>query len=172
MLRHKILRPVLPEIATERLEPLRALIAGEQDAGIEPDPLRRLGGLLPRDPVVGEDVAARLRLSNKARKRIACAAGTELFSSPRALAYRVGIHCAVDRLLLAGKVDEAAAISIWKTPRLPIGGGGLIARGLPEGPIVAKTLRKIEDRWLDAGFPAGAEFDQIVTDELKRALPA
>src|SRR4051794_40169244 len=91
MLRHGILRPVLPEIASERLPSLVALIAAERDARVGPDALRRLAAMLPRDPPTAEDVGSRLRLSNKARKRIACAAGTELFSSPRALAYRVGL---------------------------------------------------------------------------------
>ena len=64
---------------------------------------------------------------------------------------------------------DAALISSWKAPRLPIGGGVLIARGLAEGPIVAKTLRRIEDRWIEAGFPAGDEFERIVNDALEAA---
>ncbi len=169
MLQRNILRPVLPEIETSRLPGLEALIAGERLAAIEPDALRRLAALLPRDPEVAEDVASRLRLSNKARKRVACAAGTEVLSSPHALAYRLGTDCAADRLLLAGRTDEAATISTWKPPRLPIGGGALIKRGLPEGPIVARTLRKIENSWLEAGFPTGAEFERIVSAALDSA---
>jgi poly(A) polymerase len=169
MLQRGILKPVLPEIETARLADLEALIAAEAEAGIEPESLRRLSALLPRDPIQAEDVAVRLRLSNKARKRVACAAGTGLFSSPQALSYRVGADCAVDRLLLAGKSAEAASIAAWKAPRLPIGGGKLIARGLPEGPVVARTLRAIEDQWVEAGFPTGEEFERIVGDALRRA---
>ena len=169
MLRHGILEPVLPEIRTERLADLEALIAAEREAGIDAEPLRRIAALLPRDALIGEDVAARLRLSNKARKRVACAAGSELFSSPQALGYRVGIDCAVDRLLLAGRSAEAALIMSWKAPRLPVGGGELIRRGLPEGPVVAKTLRQIEDRWIEAGFPKDEEFDRIVKEALRDA---
>ena len=169
MLRHGILKPVLPEIVAERLRDLEALIAGEAEAGVEPDSLRRLSALLPRDALRAEEVAVRLRLSNKARKRVTCAAGTDLFSSPQALSYRAGTDCAVDRMLLAGRAGEAASIAAWKAPRLPIAGGKLIARGLPEGPIVARTLRAIEDRWVEAGFPTGEEFDRIVGAELTRA---
>ena len=169
MLQHGILRPVLPEIEAEALAGLKALILGERQAGIAPDGLRRLAALLPRDPRLAETIAVRLKLSNKARKRLACAAGTELFSSPQALAYRVRSECAVDRLLLAGKPDDAAAIAAWKAPRLPIGGGALIARGLAEGPIVAKTLRRIEDRWVESGFPAGERFEHIVREALADA---
>jgi poly(A) polymerase len=118
---------------------------------------------------VAEDIAGRLRLSNKARKRLACAALNDMSSSPRALAYRAGLNCAVDRLLLAGKADEAAAISDWKPPRLPIGGGALIAEGLTEGPIVARTLKVIENRWVEAGFPTGDAFEEIVAEELAAA---
>ena len=169
MLQRGILRPVLPEIEPERLRDLEALIACEEEAGIPPDALRRLAALLPRLPEVAEDIAGRLRLSNKARKRLACATVGDLSSSPQALAYRLGPDCAIDRLLLAAKSAEAAAISGWKPPRLPIGGGALIAQGLIEGPIVARTLKAIESRWVDAGFPTGDAFQEILSEELAAA---
>ena len=169
MLDHSILEPVLPEIVADRLPRLESLIAAEQEARLAPDALRRLASLLPRDFGIPQAVAARLKLSNKARKRLACAARTETESSPEALAYRLGPDCAVDRLLLEGNPSEAARISKWKPPRLPIGGGALIARGLVEGPIVARTLRQIENRWVQAGFPNGEELDRIVTDALASA---
>ena len=100
MLDRGILKPVLPEISADRLPKLKDLIAAEQTAGIAPDGLRRLAALLPRDPAIADCVAARLKLSNKARKRLACAAGDEVSSTPEAMAYRLGIPCAVDRLLL------------------------------------------------------------------------
>jgi len=169
MLERGILKPVLPEIEPERLSELQALIRAEEAAGIRPDPLRRLVALLPRDPELAEAIASRLKLSNKARKHMTCSASPELLGSPRALGYRAGIACAVDRLLLAGKAKEAAEISTWKAPRMPITGGFLIERGLPEGPIIARTMRKIEDRWIEAGFPSGDEFEAIVDGALDQA---
>jgi len=169
MLQRGILKAVLPEIKPERLGDLEAVILAERRARIDPDSLRRLAALLPRDPGLAEDIAGRLRLSNKARKRFACAAHHELLPTPQALAYRFGRECAVDRLLLAGRIHDATAIAGWEAPRLPIGGGALIARGLAEGPIVARTLRKIEDRWVEEGFPKGAAFERIVNDALARA---
>src|SRR4051794_14021757 len=163
MLRQDILKPVLPEIAHERVADLEALIATEQSARIAPDALRRLAALLPRDPELAETIAVRLKLSNKARKRLACAATGELESSPEVLAYRVGPECAVDRQLLAGNPQAAAVIATWKPPRLPVSGGALMARGLPEGPIIARTLRQIENDWVSAGFPRGEDFDRIVS---------
>lgn len=169
MLERAILRPVLPEIELERLHELAALVSAERKAGIPPDPLRRLAALLPRSPDVAVSVAARLKLSNKARKRLGCAAAIDLLSSPKALAYRTGIECAVDRLLLAGKTGEAVSIANWKAPRLPIGGGTLIARGLPEGPVVARTLKRIEEHWIEAGFPVGDALERIVSGALTEA---
>ena len=169
MLQRGILKAVLPEIEPESLRNLEALLDGERSACLAPDALRRLAALLPRDPALAEDIAARLRFSNKAKKRLSCAAFSDLSSSPQALAYRVGSDCAVDRLLLAGRSADAAAIAKWKAPRLPIGGGELIARGLKEGPIVALTLRAIEQRWIADGFPTGEDFDRIVSESLAAA---
>ncbi|MBA3512444.1 MAG: CCA tRNA nucleotidyltransferase, partial [Sphingomonas sp.] len=60
-----------------------------------------------------------------------------------------------------------AALVGWRSPRLPIGGGKLIARGVPEGPAVARTLRRIEDRWVESGFPHGDRFEAIVAEALE-----
>jgi poly(A) polymerase len=169
MLQRNILRPVLPEIAPEGIAALEALIRAEQSAGIEPNALRRLAALLPRDPEIASAIATRLKLSNKSRKRLTCAAGNDLDLSPQALGYRSGPDCAVDRLLLAGRTDDAAAIVSWKPPRLPVKGGDLIRRGLPEGPAVARALRRIEDEWVRAGFPSGEALDAIVSRTLASA---
>ncbi|HEX8839089.1 MAG TPA: CCA tRNA nucleotidyltransferase [Sphingomicrobium sp.] len=169
MLQRAILRPVLPEIAPERLGALKALIAAEKEARMEADPLRRLLALLPRDPALADDIGGRLRLSNKARKRLSCAADPHVDLPPKSLGYRIGVQCAVDRLLLAGKPAEACSIANWQVPRLPIGGGALIERGLPPGPIVARTLGLIENKWVEAGFPTGEQFEEIVTAGLKSA---
>ena len=166
MLRRDILRPVLPEIEPVALAPLGRVIAAEKQAQTEPDALRRLAALLPPDPILAVKVAARLRLSNKARKRLACIAERDLGANPQALAYRVGMECATDRLLLAAEPAKTAEIAGWRVPRLPIGGGKLIARGVPEGPAVARNLRRIEELWIEAGFPHGEEFERIVADAL------
>ena len=166
MLEHGILKPVLPEIESSALPRLQGLVAAEQAAGIDADALRRLAALLPPDPLLAEKVAVRLKLSNKARKRLACAADRTLEANPQVLCYRVGVECAVDRLLLAGDAAAAAGVAGWKVPRLPIGGGMLIARGISEGPAVARTLKRIEDQWVEAGFPEGEALDKIIAGVL------
>ena len=168
MIERAILSPVLPEIRSVAL--LEPLIAAEHAAAIAPDPLRRLAALLPRDPLLAEKIAVRLKLSNRARKRLALAADPEIPADPHHLAYRAGTISTLDRLLLANRPAEAAGIAAWPIPRLPIGGGVLVARGLGQGPIVARTLRAIEDAWVDAGFPQGPEFDAIVERALRRPV--
>jgi len=169
MVERDILKAVLPEIRGEQLPVLSALAEDERSARLDPDPLRRLAALLPCDPQLADSVAVRLRLSNKARKRLVCDAQREIGSSPQALAYEVGSECAADRLLLTRHPRQAAEIAHFKAPRLPIGGGALIKRGLAQGPIVARTLRQIENRWVEEGFPSGAKFEQIVEQALASA---
>ena len=168
MLERGIFEPVLPEIDRDAVRRMLALIAAERKADSGADPLRRLTALLPGDPTTAEKVAVRLKLSNRARKRLACAACPDLGLNPRALAYFEGKECAIDRLLLAGKPSEAAALAGWGAPKLPVGGGTLIERGLTPGPEVARRLKAIERRWVEAGFPSGDELEAIVGAELER----
>jgi poly(A) polymerase len=142
------------------------LVSVENEARLAPDPLRRLAALIPRDEQTAERIAARLKLSNKARKRLACAAAGCAPGDPRELAYRVGTECAVDRLLLDSRPADAAETERWPVPRLPLGGGDLIARGVPQGPQVAAALRRVEDAWIAAGFPTGEALEGIVAKAL------
>jgi poly(A) polymerase len=172
MIDRGILKPVLPEIDAASVQRLELLVDAEREANIAPDPLRRLAALLPRNRGVAESVAMRLRLSNKAKKRLGCTAEDELGSSPEALAYFAGHDCATDRLLLAGKTDAAASLSSWTMPRLPIGGGALIQRGMTPGPQVARTLKALEQRWVESGFPNGEAFERLVTEALESSNQA
>jgi poly(A) polymerase len=158
MIDRGIFRPVLPEI--ESAARLEKLVAAERAAEIAPDPLRRLATLLPVDPNVATDVAARLRLSNRQTKRLASAAETDIDVPRRrpgdeALAYRIGVQEAIDRLLLHGMPGpDLKTLETWQRPRLPVSGGDLIAMGLTAGPLVAKTMQAIEAEWARDGFPA------------------
>src|SRR6185436_15778333 len=68
MIARGILKPVLPEIASA--DRLTALVAAEARAGIAPEAIRRLAALLPADPELAASVAARLRLSKRAARRL------------------------------------------------------------------------------------------------------
>ncbi|QYU70601.1 CCA tRNA nucleotidyltransferase [Leptolyngbya sp. 15MV] len=163
-----VLPVVLPEARGSGIEALGTLIAAERAAGIAPDPLRRLAALLPAVPAVAETVAARLRLSKAQRARLSSAAerGQGAERDPRALAYREGIECARDRVLLTG--GDPAPLDGWTVPQLPLKGGEIVARGVGAGPQVARLLRRVEDRWIAEGFPARDRVSHIL-DELLSA---
>lgn len=163
MLGRGILTPVFPEIEVARLPDLERLIAIERALDLPPVSLRRLAALLPPDGALLDDIAARLRLSNLERKRLVATAErlSALPEDPRPLAYRIGADSAADRLLLAANdpVVKAplALLHDWQEPRLPISGRDLIELGVPPGPEVSRLLLKVEDDWVEAGFPADRE---------------
>jgi poly(A) polymerase len=174
MLARDVLKPVLPEIDETGLERLRTLVAAEQVAQLPGNRVRRLAALLPQDPAIAEDIAARLKLSNAARKRVALAVSARK-EAPEELAFRIGVDSAVDRLLLSGATEPAARIAHWTPPRLPISGGALVTRGIDAGPLVARALKMVEDRWVAENFPDRARAEQIadqVAAELLRAQKA
>ena len=67
-----VLAQVLPEADVAALA---ALVAEETRQGVAPDAIRRLAALLPPEPALAEQVAARFRLSGAQKKRLAVAAG-------------------------------------------------------------------------------------------------
>lgn len=157
-----VLKEVLPEADPAMLAPL---VATERREGVPGDALRRLAAMLPAEPALAEQVAARLRLSIAQKKRLSAAAGrSEADGEPRALAYRIGIEQAGDRLLLCGQ--SIAPLAGWDVPRLPLKGGEIVARGVGEGPEVARTLRRIEARWIEEGFPNRDRVLALLDEEL------
>ena len=160
-----VLAVILPEA-----EPadLAELVAEERRQGIAPDPLRRLAALLPPDPALAEQVAARFRLSGAQKKRLATAARREGSpDDPRTLAYRLGKDQALDLLLLSG--CEVSPLNGWKTPIFPLKGGDIVARGVKAGPAVARTLRQVEDRWVAEGFPDQTRVGELLDEVLRSA---
>jgi poly(A) polymerase len=166
MIDHGILRAVLPEITD--VTALRSLAEHEGAADIAPDPIRRLAALLPAN--AAEAVGARLKLSNADRKRLIAATDGTGEEGPRALAYRVGLTSAIDRLLLAGA--DTALLHDWTPPKLPVTGGALVGRGLRKGPEVAAVLRAIETAWIAEGFPDADRVAQLADEAVAAALAA
>lgn len=168
MLDGGILAPVLPEIGAEGFARLERLLRKEREAAIAaPSALVRLAALLPQDATTGEVVAARLKLSNKARKRIATAlAPSPDRIGPFELAFRIGQEAAIDRLLL-GTGDGAAdirALADWTMPEFPIGGRDLLQLGVQPGPAVARLLGLVRDRWIAEGFPDAGRTRALAAD--------
>jgi poly(A) polymerase len=160
-----VLEVILPEA---RPEALAALVAEEQRQAIAPDPLRRLAALLPPDPQLAEQVAARFRLSGVQKKRLVQAARRDdAPGDARALAYRLGRDQALDRLLMVGA--DASPLEGWDVPTFPLKGGDVVARGVKAGPAVARTLRRIEDQWVGEGFPGSERVRELLDAALRSA---
>lgn len=168
-----ILAPVLPEIGASGVAVLRQLVAAERATDVAPDSLRRLLALLPEDAALADAIGARLRLSNKLRGRMQAVLDLHDAATPAALAYRIGVPAALDRILLgrAFALSDVAEVQAWVSPRLPLSGGDLISMGVPAGPQVAKALQELERQWIASGFPGEAETrslaDQILVSLLR-----
>ena len=157
-----VLAVILPEADPEGLA---ALVAAERAQGAAPDAMRRLAALLPADPALGAQVASRFRLSLAQKKRLIIAAQRdEPALPPRALAYRLGIESATDRLLLTG--GDIAPLTAWTPPVFPLKGGQIVARGVAAGPLVAHILRMVETRWLAEDFPASPRVMALLDEAL------
>ena len=162
-----VLAVILPEADPDALA---TLVAVEQSQEIAPDALRRLAALLPALVPLAEQVASRFRLSGAQKKRLATAAGRDGAAGyARSLAYRLGPECGLDRLLLAGA--DTAPLAGWEVPAFPLKGGQIVARGVGAGPEVARTLRRVEDRWIAEGFPDEARVFAILDEELASGSP-
>lgn len=163
-----VLQEVLPEADPARLA---ALVECERREAVNGSAVRRLGAVLPPDPAMAEQVAARLRLSSAQKKRLALmAARTGSEEAPRALAHRLGIEGATDRLLLAG--HSVADLAGWSKPVFPLKGGDIVARGVGAGPEVARLLRAVEARWVSEGFPDARRVSALLDEEMARASAA
>ncbi|MEO0464576.1 MAG: CCA tRNA nucleotidyltransferase [Pseudomonadota bacterium] len=161
---------VLPETCSAHLAALARLIAAEAEAGIAPNPIRRLAALLPPSRDVAETCAARLRLSKAQRARLINAAErrNDDAANPRALAYTVGLDQARDRLLLLGA--SAATLDDWTAPQFGLKGRAIVARGIAAGPEVARILRAVEVRWVAEGFPDADRVETLLNEELSARL--
>ena len=187
------LAEILPEAGPAAT--LVPLIAAEGRAGIAPDGLRRPARLL-RAGGGGADaaarVAARLRLSNAKRARLAAlvapgeisgvvvAADLDGAGVRRAL-YRAGAERFVgfvDLVLLAWAEtpDAAAAFAAmietagtWTPPAFPLRGADALAAGMAPGPDVGRLLAGIEDDWVAGGFKDGRD---ALLDTLRERVAA
>lgn len=161
-LMHKagVLAEILPEAVNGSVDRLEALVRAEGAADVAGDAGRRLAALVAGDALAADKAAARLKLSNRLRKRLHVALSDDAGRDARALAYRIGIEGATDRLLLAGEPERLADLDGWDVPRLPFSGGDLVALGVTAGPEVARLLRRLEDQWISEGFPTAVDLRQ------------
>ena len=146
----------------------------ETAAGVQADPVQRLGALGARIAEDAERLWQRLRLSNVEHERLASMAESWWRISPadekgaRALLYRLGPERFVDRVLLAWARSPATAHDPawralaklpehWTAPVFPLKGQDFIKRGVPPGPALGAALHEAEAAWIAADFPADPE---------------
>ncbi|WP_282024158.1 CCA tRNA nucleotidyltransferase [Limimaricola cinnabarinus] len=144
-----VLMRVLPGGASD---PLSVLVHVEEEAGLDPDPIRRLA------LVGGEDVGPCLRLSRAQEAALqSLRDAMEAGWGPGELGYRLGAARALDVLALNAALSgrEIDAVSRETAlggaeARLPVRAADL----MPEhsGPALGEKLREIEARWIASGF--------------------
>ncbi|QIG53412.1 CCA tRNA nucleotidyltransferase [Altererythrobacter sp. BO-6] len=161
-----VLQVVLPEACPQHIELLGRVIAAEQEQGFAPDPMRRMAALLPPITEVAETVAARLRLSKTQRGHLVAVAGRNQsdLAAMHALAYAETAPVAIDRVLLQG--GDAGGLKHWEIPQFPLKGGEIVARGVTAGPEVARMLRRVEQHWIEEGFPPRERVMELLDREL------
>ena len=147
----------------------------EATMGLAGDPVRRLGAL---NVLVAEDadrLMVRLRLSNAEHAHLAAMGADWWRVSPamdeataRTLIYRTGADAFVERALLAWAraqvpTDDPAWRALatlpqrWSAPVFPLKAADFMTRGVEKGPALGEALRRAEEAWVAAGFPAEPE---------------
>ncbi|MGB5076443.1 MAG: CCA tRNA nucleotidyltransferase [Sphingorhabdus sp.] len=178
MAENGIFAPFLPELSGNAANDLSRLVNREKQLGRPASLTARLLTLLPKNAVMVDKVAARLKLSNRLRENLAARLEAPLPTPAniRALAYHAGIDCAYDAALLYADEEDLqeclAMLESWTVPKFPIKGGDLIKMGLPIGPRVAKTLQLLESRWVNESFPDEPRVREIADQLVIEALSA
>lgn len=176
MVERDIFTPFLPEADAVGAASLVELIAREQRFDIPPSLPARLIALLPKNPDVVDHIAARLKLSNRHRQNLALrlTADHPVEANILSIAYRSNVDCARDVALIfaddGALPDCLAKLENWQPPVFPVKGGDLIARGLTAGPLVAKTLQQLENRWIALGFPSDAQTAMLADQAVAEAV--
>ena len=178
MIQYRIFAPFLPEVADNAASALNRLYEREREWSCTPSLAARLLSLLPWDANTAQNVAMRLKLSNRMRADLARRLGGEppTAKNVRAIAYRQGVDAARDSALLyADDADFASCMEMlngWEAPEFAIKGGDLIARGLSVGPVVTQTLQAIENSWIAESFPPVTRINEIANQAVAEAMLA
>ena len=155
------------------------------------DPLRRLASLVDAK-AHGENIATRLRLSNRDGERLRDLNKRADDIKPdlpqdawMARLYEMGAARWRDRALLnwadeitTGRTGDHLRVDAWHAlvafpdteavPTFPIRGADVIAASVPEGPDVSRLLKEIEAWWIAGGFVA--DRDACLNELARRAV--
>ncbi|MBI1253800.1 MAG: CCA tRNA nucleotidyltransferase [Hyphomonas sp.] len=157
-----VLEAVLPGASAALLP---GLVAAETEAGLPPEPMRRLMALIPRRLREAGEFSARLKFSNEESLRLSAWADPAvphvLDGGGAAVAeafYRFGAPAVLDRAVIeaaSGAGGDLAALaaraSAWARPKFPVGGSDALEAGLA-GPDIGKALGALEEAWIASGF--------------------
>jgi poly(A) polymerase len=159
-----VLSSIVPEATRiDRLERLLSLAGG-----LPTDALLRVAALIEVDKSGAIALAARLRLSNAERGRLAGLASPwpDLGGDPKAQRlslYGLGkerhrdlalLSAAEGRIALPRLRDLLELAETWPIPALPLGGDDVTALGVPPGPQVGRLLGAVKGWWEDGDFTA------------------
>jgi poly(A) polymerase len=148
--------------------------------GLEPDPVLRLAAVGLETAADADTLRQALRLSNAEHLRLQHLAQTVpptpalRDNERRIVLYQMGPQGFRDAVRFAWASDagqfpaEAWAKLLelpehWPVPRFPVSGADLARRGIAAGPEMGRLLKRLEDWWMAAGFPADKE---AVLDQL------
>jgi poly(A) polymerase len=178
MIEDGVLAVLLPE--ARRRDRLAGLLRLEPEG----DRLRRLAALLVSEPGAVDAVAARLRLPNAARDRLALLAappwpvelGGDEQVQRRAL-HHLGLDAYRDLVLLRAAetgAGDAARLLLATAPgrvppRFPLRGSDVTRLGVPPGPVIGEVLAAIEGWWEEGGFSADRKACLARLREIARA---
>ncbi|MEH6701483.1 CCA tRNA nucleotidyltransferase [Parasphingorhabdus sp.] len=169
-----IMSHIVEQIDEDSATLFSRIVQREQRLHFAPTAIRRLVALLPKDADKASEIAKSLKLSKKQQKAI----GERLLPSLdgdniapadiRAFAYHTNVDAARDVAILFANdetfPDMLARLQDWQPPVFPLTGGALIEQGLKPGPVVARTLAKIEAAWIAQGFQDEQWIREFVAD--------
>jgi poly(A) polymerase len=177
---------VLP--TSQNIAPVARMAEIDASQGLEPDPVLRLAALGLESAQDAAALRQVLRLSNAEYGRLQTLACATLPSPAlpanerRIVLYRMGPQGYRDAVRLAWAKDSgrfgcqawAEVLGLpeqWTIPRFPLSGADLASRGVSAGPEMGRLLKRLEDWWMAAGFPADKDAVLARLDALRHGQP-
>lgn len=164
------------------LGPLANMIGIEQQLGLAPNAVLRLGALGVAVTEDAKRLTQRLRLTNEENKALDSMGhrwwrlkGMDEARARRRL-YRLGAARYRNRMLLgwarAGRDADAegwaylfALPDRWTPPVYPLKAADFIARGIAKGPALGHVLALAEDAWMANDFPMEVDVIAVIADQ-------
>jgi poly(A) polymerase len=162
--------------------PLAKMIGIEQQLGLAPNAMLRLGALAVAVTEDAKRLTQRLRLTNEENKALDSMGhrwwrlkGMDDARARRRL-YRLGVQRYRNRMLLAwardGRDDDPAEwrhlLSLperWTAPVFPLKAADFMARGIAKGPALGHVLALAEDAWMANDFPMEVDVITVIADQ-------